>query len=44
MTTRFQSLHANAHAHRERPKRIPSDSAEPHRGRDAVARIVRWLC
>jgi hypothetical protein len=30
----------NALAHRERPERARSDLAEPHRGRDAVARRV----
>jgi hypothetical protein len=34
-------LKSNAPAHRERPERVLSALAEPQRGRDAVARIVR---
>lgn len=32
----------NVQAHRERPNRGLSDSAEPQRGRDAVARVVSY--
>jgi hypothetical protein len=34
---------SNAHAHRERPQRVLSDSAGPQPGRDAVACIVSRL-